>query len=738
MPEVLHGGQRRDISPLTGCGSPCVRTRPGARQRGLSGQAAVMTLIFGVILVLVVLFLFRAGRMTADKMELQNAADAMAFSVSTVEARDLNFAAYTNRAIIANEVAIGQALGMASWAYHWKSIGEFLIEYDKFLSAPTLGISTSILQPMSQAFITPGGIFITIMRGYAKAMTAVNHNINKAYGIAQQIYHLASIVNTLGLLEESIDANAPEGTEMSGYGILMLIAHLATYGGLPTSGIVDALPAPVQDVLAPFTKSYSPTAAATPKAEWQADTGGDTDAGGYGRLAAVIQNSGDPFTKGRHNPPYHDDPNLTGRGWVINFFELLADAGIIPTIELDQDFGIFSVHGKAGHFGGGWLGFEIGAGVDFGVVGADIDFYVQLRFRMLREGGSELRVVFPLAGADMDKASGDLFSWSSADATNFDLGFRGGGGFDAWIKIPFVGKVDLISAGLDMIVADERMFIGLSFGGGGEGCSDPTLDDDPDNDDEEPECESVEGDADVVIYDGSFPTSAPLGAAFVHSGKSTGPKTNALTSAPQHMGTQVELGLPFPTPSGPIPGEAYGKAASRLIGWYYPPSMPVSGVYFQPSVFPDRNVTQSYKGLPRYIDTTGNEPLFKAGGPFLIVGLQLDEDEFAAENYDEHPGAAPKGRFELDDAFAWDSMSAIAKSEVTFKRPLDLDYFARGDGYVEHGSAFNPYWQARLVETSHADRVIALLLQHGELAQTITFGEDLDGLVAWLKSALGL
>lgn len=745
---MLHGEQRPASAPQRRVvtARPLHRPVGPRRQRG---QAAFMTAIFGVVVVLILLSLFRVGRLTSDKMALQNAADALAFSVSNVEARDLNFAAYTNRAIIANEVAIGQALGMASWAYHWKSIGEFLIEYDKFLSGPTLGISTSILQPMSQAFIIPGAsVFIPIMRGYAKAMTAVNHNVNKAYGIAQQIYHLASIVNTLGLLDESIQANAPDGAHMSGYGVLMLMAHLATYGGLPTSGLIDMLPAPLQDTLAPFTKGYSPTAPATPLADWQADTTGDTDAGGYGRLSAMIHNSGDPFTKGHHNPPYHDDPDLSGRGWVINFFKLMADAGLLPDppIGFGFDAGIFSVGAEAGHYtnpappratGPGWLGFRVEAGVDFGVIGADIEFYMMLRMRMLREGGSELRVVVPLAGAERDMAAGDLFSWSSADSTNFDLGFAGGGGFDAWIKIPFIGKIDLISADVDLVVADERMFLGLSFGGSGEGCSDPTTDDDPDNDDDDPECESVDEDADIVIYDGSFPTSAPLGAAFVHSGKSSGAPTNALTSAPQHMGTQVELGLPFPTPSGPIPGDAYGKAASRLIGWYYPPSLPVAGVYFQPTTFPDRNVTQAYKGLPRYLDTTGNEPLFKAGGPFLIVGLTLDEEDVEDEHYDEHTGAAPKGQFALEEDFAWDSMSAVAKSEVHFKRPLDLDYFARGDGYVEHGSAFNPYWQGRLVETSHADRVVALLLQHGELAQGISFDTELDDLAAWLSSALG-
>ncbi len=684
-----------------------------------------MTYLFAVVLVVAALSLYRTGRLTGDKMEMQNAADALAFGVSTVEARDLNFAAYTNRAMVANEVAIGQAIGMASWAYHWKSIGDFLLEYNKYLTGPTLGISNAVLTPLATAFQVPGGIFVTIMRGYAKAMTAVNHNVNKAYGISQQILHLASIINTLGMLEESIDANAPDGAHMSGYGMLMLLAHLASYGGLPV---------PVTEK---FTQSYNPAAEATPKEEWQADTAGETDAGGYGRLAALIHNSGDPFTKGWHNPPYHDDPDLTGRGWIINFFELMAEAGLLPRPErVSFGVGPVSGYGEFGVYDGGWLGFELGGGVDFGVIGADVNFYIQVRFRMLREGGSELRVTFPLAGADKDKASGDLFAWSSADATNFDLGFRGGGGFDAWIKIPFVGKIDLISADVVMQVADERMFIGFGFGGSGEGCTDPTLDDDPDNDDDEPECESVEDDADVVIYDGSFPTSAPLGAAFVWSGKSTGTKKNALTSAPQHMGTEVDLGLPFDTPTGPIPNDAYGHAAQRLLGWYYPPSLPASGIYSQPTVFPDRNVGSSYKGLPRYIDTTGAEPLYKTGGPFFIAALTLDEEDFEEEHYDDHAGARPAGRFELDEAFGDTSLSAVAKSEVHFDRPLDIDYFARGDGYVEHGSAFNPYWQARLIETSHADRVIALLLQHGELAQGISFG-SLDGLVNWMASALG-
>ena len=83
-------------------------------------------MLFMIILVVSAIALYKSGKLTSNKMQLQNAADAAAFSMSTVEARDLNFAAYMNRAIVANEVAIGQFIGLASWGSHIKSMADFL------------------------------------------------------------------------------------------------------------------------------------------------------------------------------------------------------------------------------------------------------------------------------------------------------------------------------------------------------------------------------------------------------------------------------------------------------------------------------------------------------------------------------------------------------------------------------------------------------------------------------------
>jgi hypothetical protein len=64
------------------------------------------------------------GQLSHEKTRLVNTADAVAYSGGLVEAKSMNFAAYTNRALVANEVAIAQAVSMASWLEYMESHGQ--------------------------------------------------------------------------------------------------------------------------------------------------------------------------------------------------------------------------------------------------------------------------------------------------------------------------------------------------------------------------------------------------------------------------------------------------------------------------------------------------------------------------------------------------------------------------------------------------------------------------------------
>jgi hypothetical protein len=63
-----------------------------------------------------------SGQMVTEKMRLTNAADAAAYSAGIVHARALNFDAYTNRAIVANQVAIAQTLSLVSWGNYFTDV----------------------------------------------------------------------------------------------------------------------------------------------------------------------------------------------------------------------------------------------------------------------------------------------------------------------------------------------------------------------------------------------------------------------------------------------------------------------------------------------------------------------------------------------------------------------------------------------------------------------------------------
>ncbi|MFQ5658870.1 MAG: pilus assembly protein TadG-related protein [Gammaproteobacteria bacterium] len=616
--------------------------------RRQQGQAAVFVYVFLAVLVVAMAFLYKAGKLTSDKMELQNAADAVAYSVSVIEARDLNFAAYMNRAIIANEVSIGQMVGLASWAYHWRSFDDYLRAYATPLKPTPLAPLAGALEAMGKFFRISGDKFIVpFMTKLAdKPVTSV-HFFNQGYGWAEYIFHMTSTVYALGAVSEMIDQNAPDGARLSEYGLLSLIGHLATYGALPK------LPGKK------FTHNYDPTTRVK-KAAINSDIAGNTDAGGYARLAALVYDSGDIFTK--------------ARGWDFDLFKELHNAGVLP------DLGPIKYSEDSD--GDGWYGLDTGQHFYFGVAEVAWRMYLQIHMKLAREGGGELRLVVPLNGTDKGKAAGQFFNWSAADTTNLGLGLRGGFSVKAWIVIPIVKKrIKILDIGADLVAKNDRIKAGATILG-----------------------------KKLTIIDKPLPTKFPFGAGFAQAGKNKKKLNNFLASKKPHMGSIKSAAL-----KGPVPKDAYGSSANNLLAWEFP--LP-PGIFFQAGMG-KRQVNKNYAGLPRYTDTVldpgvnNQRPLHGSGGPQIVIGVTLDEAAFDRSSDGKNPETEPGGRFQLTEKLGAGQLDVLAKSEVYFKRPTDLSYFARGDGQQEAGSAFNPYWQAHLVETSHADRTAAVLLQQG-------------------------
>jgi Putative Flp pilus-assembly TadE/G-like len=95
------------------------------RQRG---QALIYGLFMLVAGLASMFFLFNAGQLTREKSKLVGTADAVAYSASIMHARALNFAAYTNRALVADEIAIAQVVSLASWGKYLQEHGRTALE----------------------------------------------------------------------------------------------------------------------------------------------------------------------------------------------------------------------------------------------------------------------------------------------------------------------------------------------------------------------------------------------------------------------------------------------------------------------------------------------------------------------------------------------------------------------------------------------------------------------------------
>jgi hypothetical protein len=90
------------------------------------GQALVLGIFFLLAGLAGTYFLFNTGQVLTEKNRLVTTADAVAYGAGVMQARALNFDAYGNRALVANEVLIAQMVSLSSWSQYVKTHAENL------------------------------------------------------------------------------------------------------------------------------------------------------------------------------------------------------------------------------------------------------------------------------------------------------------------------------------------------------------------------------------------------------------------------------------------------------------------------------------------------------------------------------------------------------------------------------------------------------------------------------------
>lgn len=271
------------------------------------GQVLPLGLVFLVICCASLLFMFSSGKAVDEKLTVTNAADAAAYSAGIVHARALNYEAYVNRAIIANELAIAQAVSMVSWLRYFEDAVAQSGKVDDYVG----GYVILGAVPVAAALTV-----VEVINEYVSAWTGGEADL-------ETVVNLVEYFNALGVV--NIHAGAVIGLRAS-----QMATDLAFSSGAPQTNLarevarrsdasldVEMVPASILG-LAAFTKTYG-------------RMGGGSEE--RARLADTVMRSRDEFTAARgfeHTTPgwagFFRQGKLVKRGGtdLVNFDEWQA------------------------------------------------------------------------------------------------------------------------------------------------------------------------------------------------------------------------------------------------------------------------------------------------------------------------------------------------------------------------------------------------------------------------------
>ena len=173
----------------------------GGKQRGQALIYGLFVLIGGLA---ALFFLFNTGQLAREKTKLVNTADAVAYSAGVMHARGLNFEAYTNRAMVANSVAIAQLVSLASWVQYADRLGTYgavvadplrypLFYFSSYLPALTVGSEL-------QLTLNDAGAL-------ERLASASDRTVRGALMNAQQVAHLGLLPARKQVMDEVAEAN---------------------------------------------------------------------------------------------------------------------------------------------------------------------------------------------------------------------------------------------------------------------------------------------------------------------------------------------------------------------------------------------------------------------------------------------------------------------------------------------------------------------------------------------------
>lgn len=175
------------------------------------GQALPLGVAFLMSCILFGLVLFNTGQTASEKSRLVNTADAAVYSGLIWQARALNFQAYTNRAMVANQVSIGQMVSFSSWAKYAAQLIQNVDYIANFIW---------VMKPFTTVANQIMGQVDNVIVNVTEALVPVVDEINGVLSTAQQAVYMASFAATPAIVKEVVEKNDDRYSVDSAYAII--------------------------------------------------------------------------------------------------------------------------------------------------------------------------------------------------------------------------------------------------------------------------------------------------------------------------------------------------------------------------------------------------------------------------------------------------------------------------------------------------------------------------------------
>jgi hypothetical protein len=175
------------------------------------GQALPLGIAFLMSASLMAIVLFNTGQSASEKSRLVNAADAAVYSGLVWQARALNFQAYTNRAMVANQVSVGQLVSLTSWTKY---------AYTAARNINNIGQVFPIVREWTDAAETVSEAIDDIMVAAAETVIPIVDSVNGILSRTQQAVFVASFAATPGIVSEVVERNDQRYNASTAYAVM--------------------------------------------------------------------------------------------------------------------------------------------------------------------------------------------------------------------------------------------------------------------------------------------------------------------------------------------------------------------------------------------------------------------------------------------------------------------------------------------------------------------------------------